>query len=597
MLTLTFGLSTLAAPLLTCLPSPTSLPGWLQVPAPAERGSQIEQEPLEQEPAERSGIPAGLMEGAIQELAGLGYELDEEPVRVRELLRQDAIPELIAEYERVFSPAFIQMLAQLNRLFRSGTSDVGELRQAVGEFGASQYLAFYKPTDKEMVFLVGDLEGEDRGARATRSLAGGARNQLLEATVLHELVHAWRDQKHDLGAWTAMGEGSRDEALVRACLSEGEAQLVAMAATLARTDAELSSLPVDGPLPLTLGSLALSLPYEFGQRHQLRRWLEGGFEAVRESFDDIPPSTEQVLHAHKFNADLPREVPIPTWPSEALGEAELVHAETLGELMILINLLEAGTPLVDARLAGCGWDGDAIALYRTPKEDVLLWRTVWDRPKDAEQFFEQMNAQARGSGAVRGQVMDWVMARRKRTRTALLEHMGGVEFDVELAEADAMTTELSEAVFEVAPPHVKEGRWVVPAAGISCPAPEGWELAEFNGVALLRAQPEGSFSDSFAATGEVIQVELSIEEAELTARGQFEAMGLEIDGSELVEHGGHTFYELELTGSLGGPRLHWLAIGIIHRGLWITLSATVADERWSEREELVREVLRGIRLL
>ena len=62
MLTLTFGLSTLAAPLLTCLPSPTSLPGWLQVPAPAERGSQIEQEPLEREPAERSGIPAGLME-------------------------------------------------------------------------------------------------------------------------------------------------------------------------------------------------------------------------------------------------------------------------------------------------------------------------------------------------------------------------------------------------------------------------------------------------------------------------------------------------------------------------------------------------------
>ena len=78
--------------------------------------------------------------------------------------------------------------------------------------------------------------------------------------------------------------------------------------------------------------------------------------------------------------------------------------------------------------------------------------------------------------------MDWVMARRKRTRMALLEHMGGVEFDVELAEADAMTTELSEAVFEVAPPHVKEGRWVVPAAGISCPAPEGWELAEFNGL-------------------------------------------------------------------------------------------------------------------
>ena len=583
--------------LILMTPAPFSL---ALLSSPLLNSAQEPEVPVLPELAEEQDFldPASMIEGAAAELAPLGYNLGDGPVSVSQLARSQAVGPLIQESERALSAEYIELLVRLNEMFRFGKLSSEELRQEIGRLGASQYLAYYEPVGNELVFLTGELNDDDPLETTVRNPFGVPEEFLLESVVLHELVHAWRDRQIDLGEWTAGRGRSRDEAVVRACLSEGEAQIVATAALLARTGQDLSIVPTDAPLQVTLGSLSLLLPYEFGQRLQLRKWNAGGFEAVRKSFEEPLTSSEQVLHATKEGVDLPREVPVPSWPAEGLGEAELVHADTLGELTSLAMLLEAGASVVEARVAGCGWDGDSIALYRTPKEDVVVWRSVWDRPEDAEQFAKQLERHARGDAQVRGQIVDWVSAKRKSTRNALLEHLAGEVFEVEFSEDDARTTELAEEVLDTSRSRLKDGRWLAPDAGLSMAAPDGWELDEVNGITLLRDEPKDGFADNFTAAANVVPESTTIEEVEKATVEQLEAFGLSLLASEIVERSnGERWYEFEYSGSMGEFDLHWLGQVVLHDGQQRILTATVLETRWEAMEALVRESLTQVEVL
>src|SRR5262249_18762286 len=114
-----------------------------------------------------------------------------------------------------------------------------------------------------------------------------------------------------------------------------------------------------------------------------------GWEGVNRVFRVPPQSSEQILHPQKYldGNDAPLVVQARA-PAAALarGYAEVAR-DTLGEEGIR-NLIHqhSGDPVRAAR-ASAGWGGDQCIVLRDGKGELLLvWRTVWDSEKDAEEF-------------------------------------------------------------------------------------------------------------------------------------------------------------------------------------------------------------------
>ncbi|MBI2920479.1 MAG: hypothetical protein HYY18_05285 [Planctomycetes bacterium] len=125
--------------------------------------------------------------------------------------------------------------------------------------------------------------------------------------------------------------------------------------------------------------------------------LAGGWRLALRVLEDIPVSTEQILHPERYFADrdFPTAVslPSPAIPDGA-GSLGFVRSGSLGEWFTYRSLLNAGgegrgLDEVTARRAAAGWDGDAWVVLAPPAgEPALIWFTVWDTPQDAQEFAE-----------------------------------------------------------------------------------------------------------------------------------------------------------------------------------------------------------------
>jgi hypothetical protein len=255
-----------------------------------------------------------------------------------------------------------------------------------------QAAGFYDPIKDEM-FVISD-NGDDLGA--------------AEYFYSHEVVHALQDaylDPHDLLEDLSGLNG--DESLAALALFEGDAvagsnEYLAnhpgLALDLLR-EAQTDFPVLDGA-PAAV-AVTLIFPYSSGLEFVDRLRLEGGWNAVDAAYDDIPASTEQILHPAKYlQRDRPVTIDLPD-ASNVLGQDwRLVSEDTLGELqaaILLANLPPGeGVSMVTgsialpeaARNAAAGWDGDRYALWEDPQthQEVLIWRTAWDTPEDARAF-------------------------------------------------------------------------------------------------------------------------------------------------------------------------------------------------------------------
>ena len=181
------------------------------------------------------------------------------------------------------------------------------------------------------------------------------------------------------------------------------------------------------------------------------RYREGArfVEAVRRSrgergvdalFLHPPLSTEQVLHPEKYEAgELPREVQLNEEAFAASGW-QSVTSTPFGEVGVR-GLLMAGVSERDATRAAAGWGGDRAFLFeRAGSAPLFVWKTVWDRPIDAEEFFNSYNsvrgrAGARGGeSSTAGDVMQVIW--RESGRTTIVRRTGDSVIIVRGAEAD-----------------------------------------------------------------------------------------------------------------------------------------------------------------
>jgi hypothetical protein len=176
-------------------------------------------------------------------------------------------------------------------------------------------------------------------------------------------------------------------------------------------------------------------------------------EAVRRSrdragtdalFTSPPASSEQILHPEKYaQNELPREVKL-NEAGFATSGWQTAAATPLGEIGVRGVLLE-GVPERDALRAAAGWGGDRAYLFeREGGTPLFIWKTIWDKQADADEFFSAYNAlqrkrhgaqasQTLGSGANSG------MAWRKNGRTTLVQRMGEHVIIIRGAEQDVYT--------------------------------------------------------------------------------------------------------------------------------------------------------------
>lgn len=131
-------------------------------------------------------------------------------------------------------------------------------------------------------------------------------------------------------------------------------------------------------------------PYREGLDFTLYLWSTGrDWGLVNQAFQDLPQSTEQILHPQKYiDGEAPVEVHLPDLLA-SLGEGwEHVTEDTFGEFF-LMTYLETSLPVAESSTAAEGWGGDRFTLARDGDgRNVLASIIKWDTEPDGKEFFD-----------------------------------------------------------------------------------------------------------------------------------------------------------------------------------------------------------------
>ena len=251
--------------------------------------------------------------------------------------------------------------------------------------------ATYSPLDKQVLLVSDDPKG------------GGFRNGALLA---HEFVHALQDQHFDLMKILLARPFNFDRTEALFAVVEGDAtaveRRVQQGDSWARKALEEIARAEDARFAPYRGGIGALFPplltetfifrYRDGVRfvESVRRARpEGGLD---ELFRRPPQSSEQVLHPEKyFSGEAPRDVQLDVRAFEERGW-RMTASTPLGEVGVR-GLLMAGVAVGEARRAAAGWGGDrAFVFEREGKPALFVWKTVWDKPSDAREFFRAYGA-------------------------------------------------------------------------------------------------------------------------------------------------------------------------------------------------------------
>ena len=247
-------------------------------------------------------------------------------------------------------------------------------------------LGFYEPEDRVLTVVTG-LEEPD---------------PLAWLTYAHEYTHVIQDWEFDLSA-IGSEENTFDSSKAELALIEGDASLTEylfyetlpleqqrlLAALLEEKVKEFFNSPEVAQAPRII-SETFGWEYSAGSGFAFRLYLENGFDAINEAFQEPPRSTEQIIHPEKYLArEEPHIVGLPDDLAAALGGGWSQHdTGVLGELLTNVHL---NTFLTDqmAKDASEGWGGDRYVLLEDDQARTLLaMRFSWDTLADAAEFYQ-----------------------------------------------------------------------------------------------------------------------------------------------------------------------------------------------------------------
>jgi hypothetical protein len=222
----------------------------------------------------------------------------------------------------------------------------------------------------------------------------------LESTIVHELTHALQYQYRDIDALVRDRAGDWDGQRALLTVLEGDAVFTETLVLGFSTRSTCVRQPVCFEIPPPRSAS----PYVI--ERELDTWYEDGvcfISAVRDKltrgitgiFEDLPTTTEQILHPEKYLAGETARPVFLNSLSEKLGPGwEQKGRGNFGEFS-LQNLLLTGLSddpsLVQA--AAAGWGGDSFFFYQHEDGARLLHlETRWDSGAQAIEFYAALVA-------------------------------------------------------------------------------------------------------------------------------------------------------------------------------------------------------------
>ncbi len=321
-----------------------------------------------------------LIQKVARQLRTTGIKIDTTKLAVERKHREDVASDIPARIELGLRTQHMEVLWELRGILEATPPfrSVASLRADAAAVRLPDVRVYYAADRRAMVFV--DAEQQDAAA--------------LEAALAGELVHVFYDQAAGgVAELLYEPQGLLDGIRVRRCLLEGHARLAELYVRheLDRLDAE--AIAALDPTPQQVHASLSEAPCGAGARFLQRRYEAGGWAAVQRAVRTPLPSTEQLMHPSKVDQDFPVNVSLPSWPEDEydapdpLGKATVAYEDVLGEQTIHHLLLERGVEPELAFVAAAGWDGDRLRIYQHESgERIVVWRTVWDRELDAEQF-------------------------------------------------------------------------------------------------------------------------------------------------------------------------------------------------------------------
>jgi hypothetical protein len=278
-------------------------------------------------------------------------------------------------------------LRALSKLASSGGAlpEGADLATLAASFIAVTASATYSPLDKQILLV--DKNSDD-------------------ALLTHEFVHALQDQNFDLMKLLVVRPYNFDRTEAVFALIEGDAMNVQRRAEEGDRYGRKSLEDITrqenarfGEYRKEVGSLFPPLltetfifRYRDGARFVESVRRSQGQRGVDELFRRPPLSSEQILHPEKYiQGEAPRDAAVNEATFAASGW-RAAASTPLGEIG-LRGLLMAGLTDKDAARAAAGWGGDRAYLFeRGGGQSLFVWKTVWDKPADAEEFFRAYSA-------------------------------------------------------------------------------------------------------------------------------------------------------------------------------------------------------------
>ncbi|HKP84870.1 MAG TPA: hypothetical protein VJZ26_02160 [Blastocatellia bacterium] len=275
-----------------------------------------------------------------------------------------------------------------------------QLRDYIVKLLREQVAGFYEPKTKEFYLAAWLPLSEQKKVMA------------------HELVHALQDQHFNLRRFERWPKGDSDAELAVHALVEGEATLVMIQYDLEQlgmrgiditklgslTDRLLESdsnpndpnYPVLSAAPNVLRE-NLQFPYIYGAGFAQAVLKSGSWHGVDNAYQQLPASTEQIMHPEKFLArESPVKIEMPDLVAIFGRDWKQSEADVSGEFGYQV-LLGEFIPKQAARRAAAGWGGDRYAFYenKATGASALVQITTWDSADDAKEFFEAYSERTR----------------------------------------------------------------------------------------------------------------------------------------------------------------------------------------------------------
>lgn len=260
--------------------------------------------------------------------------------------------------------------------------------------GGAETLGFYSSADNKLALVIEEATSISMSDRLT---------------LAHEYVHSFQDARFDLAKLHELEDedgANTNYATTVECLVEGDAMLATVQyivekldhgqqqALLDELDEEEEGNPDEYEYPPALERY-LDFPYDQCLDFVQYLFDEGGWSAVNQAYENVPVSTEQILHPEKYlDGEEPLALELPDL-SDSLGAGwEQLDDSMFGEFDVYNYVLTSLEEREDdaewaATYAADGWGGGRIAIYSgdDPSRVVIHLRLEWDTQPDSIGFF------------------------------------------------------------------------------------------------------------------------------------------------------------------------------------------------------------------